>query len=130
MAAPDRTRGSDGGTSLESDLLDRLERQVAELTELKGRVRSLESALEAERKARSQMALRLSAERERVRKLQGEVGSLGAGEKEVARLREELARERQSALGLGTQLEQAWTQLNDLRATQAQGRGPFRRKRG
>ena len=130
MAAPDRTRGSDGGTSLESDLLDRLERQVAELTELKGRVRSLESALEAERKARSQMALRLSAERERVRKLQGELGSLGAGEKEVARLREELARERQSALGLGTQLEQAWTQLNDLRATQAQGRGPFRRKRG
>ena len=76
MAAPDRTRGSDGGTSLESDLLDRLERQVAELTELKGRVRSLESALEAERKARSQMALRLSAERERVRKLQGELGSL------------------------------------------------------
>ena len=130
MAAPDRTRGSDGETSLESDLLDRLERQVAELTELKGRVRSLESALEAERKARSQMALRLSAERERVRKLQGELGSLGAGEKEVARLREELARERQSALGLGTQLEQAWTQLNDLRAKQAQGRGPFRRKRG
>jgi predicted nucleic acid-binding Zn-ribbon protein len=129
MAAPDRTRGSDGGASLEANLLDRLERQVAELTELKGRLRSLESALAAERKARSEMASRLTAERERVKKLEGELGSLGTDEKEVTRLREELARERQSALGLGTQLEQAWTQLNSLKAAQGHGRGPFRRKR-
>jgi predicted nucleic acid-binding Zn-ribbon protein len=129
MAAPERTRGSDGGASLESNLLDRLERQVAELTELKGRLQSLQSALEAERKARAEMASRLSAERERAKKLEGQLGSLGTDEKEVARLREALARERQSALALGSQLEQAWTQLNTLKAAQGRGRRPFRRKR-
>jgi conjugal transfer/entry exclusion protein len=129
MAAPERTRRTDREGSLEAELLDRLERQVAELTELKARVGSLESALEAERKTRAEMAERLTAERDRVKKLHGELSSLGADEKEVARLRDELARERQSALSLGAQLEQAWTQLNALKAAQSHGRGPFRRKR-
>jgi hypothetical protein len=129
MATPDRTREEPREAALETELLDRLERQVAELTELKARVKSLEAALAAERKTRSEMAQRLTAERDRVRELQSELQTLGADEEEVARLREELATERQSAIALGSQLEQAWTQLNDMKIELGQGRGPFRRKR-
>jgi predicted RNase H-like nuclease (RuvC/YqgF family) len=129
MATPDRTREEPREAALEAELLDRLERQVAELTELKARVKSLEAALAAERKTRSEMAQRLTAERDRVRELQSELQTLGADEEEVARLREELATERQSAIALGSQLEQAWTQLNDMKIELGQGRGPFRRKR-
>jgi predicted RNase H-like nuclease (RuvC/YqgF family) len=135
MATPGRTH--EGRThehsreaALETELLDRLERQVAELTELKARVKSLEGALAAERKTRGEMAQRLTAERDRVRQLQSDMQSLGTDEEEVARLREELATERQSAIALGSQLEQAWTQLNDMKLEMGQGRGPFRRKRG
>ena len=128
MATPERTRTGTGDGPLEVELLDRLERQVAELTELKARVKTLEGALAAERKTRSEMSQRLQAERDRVRKLQGDMQSLGAEEEEVVKLREQLARERQSAVALGSQLEQAWTQLNDMRAVQGQGRGPFKRK--
>ena len=129
MATPDQTRDDAREASLETELLDRLERQVAELTELKARVTSLEGALAAERKTRSEMSQRLTAERDRVRKLQADLQALGADEEEVAALREELARERQSSVALGSQLEQAWTQLNDMRAEQAGGRGPFRRNK-
>jgi predicted nucleic acid-binding Zn-ribbon protein len=130
MAAPESTRAGLHEASLESALLDRLERQVAELTELKTRVKSLEAALEAERQTRSEMSQRLTAERERVRKLEKDLQARGRGGDEVAALREKLAEERQTAVALGSQLEQAWTQLNDLKATQRQGRGPFRRKHG
>ena len=130
MAAPDRTHaGMRDDAPLHAELLDRLESQVAELTELRSRVKTLEAALAAERKTRGEMSQRLTAERDRVRKLQGDVQSLGTDEEDVVALREQLARERQSAVALGSQLEQAWTQLNDLRAAQAHGRGPFRRKR-
>ena len=129
MATPDQTRDEAREASLEAELLDRLERQVAELTELRARVTSLEGALAAERKTRSEMSQRLTAERDRVRKLQADLQALGADEEEVAALREELARERQSAVALGSQLEQAWTQLSDMRAEQAGGRGPFRRNK-
>jgi predicted nucleic acid-binding Zn-ribbon protein len=128
MTTPESTRPGAPEASLESALLDRLERQVAELTELKTRVKSLEGALEAERKTRSEMSDRLTAERERVRKLEEELQSLGTDEHEVATLRDHLARERQSAVALGSQLEQAWTQLNDLKAGQRETKGPFRRK--
>ena len=128
MATSDQTRADARGASLEAELLDRLERQVAELTELKARLTSLEGALAAERKTRAEMSQRLTAERDRVRKLQADLQSLGADEEEVAALREELARERQSAVALGSQLEQAWTQLGDMRAEQTHSRGPFRRK--
>jgi chromosome segregation ATPase len=127
MAAPDGTQQKREAV-LETELLDRLERQVSELTELRARVKTLQSALEAERKARSEMAARLASERDRVRKLQHELESLSAEEDDVRVLREELARERQSAVSLGAQLEQAWTQLNELKAAQRHGRGPFRRK--
>jgi chromosome segregation ATPase len=123
--------GTSAGTSeasLEAELLNRLERQVAELTELKARVKTLEGALEAGRKTRSEMSQRLTTERERVRKLQEEMQELGAEKEEVAALREKLAHERQSAVALGSQLEQAWTQLNELKAAQGSGRGAFRRK--
>jgi predicted nucleic acid-binding Zn-ribbon protein len=130
MATPGRTHEGAREGALETELLDRLERQVAELTELRSRVQNLESALAAERKTRSELAQRLSAERDRVRSLQADLQSLGADEEEVAQLREELARERQSAVALGSQLEQAWTQLNDMKIELGQGRGPFRRKRG
>jgi hypothetical protein len=126
MAAPDRTREEREGL-LEAELLDRLERQVAELTELRARLKALEAAVEAERKTRSEMAGRLTAERERAKKLQDELQALSAGAEDVVGLREELARERQSAVALGSQLEQAWTQLNDLRAAQGHGRA-WRRK--
>lgn len=129
MATPDQTRDEAREASLEAELLDRLERQVAELTELKAKVQSLEGALAAERKTRSEMSQRLTAERDRVRQLQADLQALGADEEDVATLREELARERQSAVALGSQLEQAWTQLNDMRAEQAGGRGPFRRNK-
>lgn len=128
MATSDQTRDDAREASLEAELLDRLERQVAELTELKARLKSLEGALAAERKTRAEMSQRLTAERDRVRKLQADLQSLGADEEEVVALREELARERQSAVALGSQLEQAWTQLGDMRAEQTQSRGPFRRK--
>lgn len=128
MATPERTHAGAGDGPLEVELLDRLERQVAELTELRARVTSLEGALAAERKTRSEMSQRLQAERDHVRKLQSDLQSLGAEEEEVLALREELARERQSSVALGSQLEQAWTQLGDMRATQGQGRGPFKRK--
>ena len=127
MATPERTHPGAGDGPLEVELLDRLERQVAELTELRARVKALEGALAAERKTRSEMSQRLQAERDRLRKLQ-ELQSLGADEEQVMALREELARERQSAVALGSQLEQAWTQLNDMRAALASRRGPFRRK--
>jgi predicted RNase H-like nuclease (RuvC/YqgF family) len=130
MAFSGPTREKPREAALETELLDRLERQVAELTELKARVKSLEGALAAERKTRSEMAQRLTAERDRVRQLQADMQSLGGDEEEVARLREELANERQSAVALGSQLEQAWTQLNDMKIELGQGRGPFRRKRG
>jgi predicted RNase H-like nuclease (RuvC/YqgF family) len=130
MATPGRTSEEHREGALETELLDRLERQVAELTELKARVNSLEGALAAERKTRSEMAQRLTAERDHVRQLQTDLQSLGADEEEVARLRQELATERQSAVALGSQLEQAWTQLNDMKIELGQGRGPFRRKRG
>ena len=129
MATPESTRAGLHEASLESALLDRLERQVAELTELKTRVKSLEAALAAERQTRSEMSQRLTAERERVRKLEGDLPAHGGGEDEVAALRQKLAQERQTAVALGSQLEQAWTQLNDLKSAQKQGRGPFRRKR-
>jgi predicted nucleic acid-binding Zn-ribbon protein len=128
MATPESTRAGSPEASLEASLLDRLERQVAELTELKARLKTLEAALAAERKTRSEMSQRLTAERERVTKLQADLKALGADEQEVVALRENLARERQSAVALGSQLEQAWTQLNDLKAAQEHGRGPFRRK--
>jgi chromosome segregation ATPase len=128
MAAPDRTRADDREAALEAELLDRLERQVAELTELRARVKTLEAALAAERKTRAEMSERLGTERDRVRKLQGDLQSLSAEEEEVVRLRGELANERQSAVALGSQLEQAWTQLNALKAAQGHGRGAFRRK--
>ena len=128
MATSDQTRDDAREASLEAELLDRLERQVAELTELKAKLKSLEGALAAERKTRAEMSQRLTAERDRVRKLQADLQSLGADEEEVVALREELARERQSAVALGSQLEQAWTQLGDMRAEQPHGRGPFRRK--
>jgi predicted nucleic acid-binding Zn-ribbon protein len=126
MATP--IRPGTGDSPLEVELLDRLERQVAELTELKARVTSLEGALAAERKTRSEMSQRLQGERDRVRKLQADLQALGADEEEVLALREQLAHERQSSVALGSQLEQAWTQLNDLRASVAGGRGPFKRK--
>jgi predicted nucleic acid-binding Zn-ribbon protein len=130
MATPEqaRTRANGGDSPLEVELLDRLERQVAELTELRARVQTLEGALAAERKTRSEMSQRLQSERERVRKLQADLQALGADEEEVVALREQLAKERQSAVALGSQLEQAWTQLNDMRAAQHSGRGPFKRK--
>ena len=127
MATPESTRAGSPEASLEAELLDRLERQVTELTELKARLKSMEGALEAERKTRSEMSQRLAAERERVTKLQADLQALGAEEEEVIALRENLARERQSAVALGSQLEQAWTQLNELKAAQSQSRG-FRRK--
>jgi predicted nucleic acid-binding Zn-ribbon protein len=130
MATPGSTREEPREAALEIELLDRLERQVAELTELKARVTSLEGALAAERKTRSEMGERLAAERDRVRRLQADLQSLGGDEEEVARLREELATERQNAVALGSQLEQAWTKLNDMKIELGQGRGPFRRKRG
>ena len=128
MATSDQTRDDAREASLEGELLDRLERQVAELTELKAKLKSLEGALAAERKTRAEMSQRLTAERDRVRKLQADLQSLGADEEEVVALREELARERQSAVALGSQLEQAWTQLGDMRAEQPHKSGPFRRK--
>jgi chromosome segregation ATPase len=128
MATPESTRPGAPEASLESALLDRLERQVAELTELKTRVKSLEGALEAERKTRSEMSDRLTAERERVRKLEEDLQA--QGEEEVAELREKLAHERQTAVALGSQLEQAWTQLNDLKPAPRPQKGPFRRKHG
>ena len=128
MTIPEGTRAGISEASLEAELLNRLERQVAELTELKARVKTLEGALEAERKTRSEMSQRLTTERERVRKLQAELQEPRAGKEDVAALREKLARERQSAVALGSQLEQAWTQLNDLKAAQGHGRGVFRRK--
>jgi chromosome segregation ATPase len=128
MATPESTRAGSPDASLEAELLDRLERQVSELTELKARLKTVEGALAAERKTRSEMSQRLTAERERVRELREELESLSAEEQEVATLRDHLARERQSAVALGSQLEQAWTQLNDLKAAQRQGKGPFRRK--
>jgi predicted nucleic acid-binding Zn-ribbon protein len=127
MATPESTRPGSPEASLEAALLDRLERQVAELTELKTRLRNVEGALQAERKTRSEMSERLTAERERVRELEKELQALGADEREVATLRENLARERQSAVALGSQLEQAWTQLNELKSAQ-QSKGPFRRR--
>jgi predicted RNase H-like nuclease (RuvC/YqgF family) len=130
MATPGPTREEPREAALEIELLDRLERQVAELTELKARVTSLEGALAAERKTRSEMAQRLTAERDRARQLQADLHSLDGDEEEVARLREELATERQNAVALGSQLEQAWTKLNDMKIELGQGRGPFRRKRG
>jgi chromosome segregation ATPase len=128
MTFPEGTRAGTSEASLEAELLNRLERQVAELTELKARVRTLEGALAAERKTRSAMSDRLTTERERVRKLQEELQEPRTGNEDVAALREKLARERQSAVALGSQLEQAWTQLNDLKAAQGHGRGVFRRK--
>jgi chromosome segregation ATPase len=128
MTIPEGTRAGISEASLEAELLNRLERQVAELTELKARVRTLEGALAAERKTRSEMSDRLTTERERVRKLQEALQAPRTGNEDVAALREKLARERQSAVALGSQLEQAWTQLNDLKAAQGHGRGVFRRK--
>ena len=128
MAIPESMRAGSPGASLEAALLDRLERQVSELSELKTRLSTVESALAAERKTRAEMAERLAAERARVRELEEVLRLHSADEQEVATLRDHLARERQSALALGSQLEQAWTQLNDLRSAQGQARGPFRRK--
>jgi len=108
---------------VETDLLDRLERQVVELTELRAHVKNLERAVAAERKTRAEMAERLSAERDRVKQLAADIQSMNGDD--VDELRQELARERQSAVALGSLLEQAWTELNDARAGGARGR--FRR---
>ncbi len=119
--------GEADGATLEAELLDRLERQVAELTELRQRVKTLEAAVESERKTRSDLSKRLAAERERAKGLEDDLEAFKTDEEAAAKLLEELSRERQNAFALGAQLEQAWSQLDDSRSHGPKGR--FRRKR-
>ncbi len=125
---PDEFRtGEVHGATLEAELLDRLERQVAELTELRQRVKTLEAAVESERNTRSDLSKRLAAERERAKGLEDDLEAFKTDEEAAAKLLEELRNERQNAFALGAQLEQAWSQLDDSRAQGPKGR--FRRRR-
>jgi len=83
----------DGGR-LEVELLKRLEEQAEELTEMRSRTALLESAVDAERRARQQLGADLEAERAKAKQLQSRARRLSEAAERVPGLEDELARER------------------------------------
>jgi len=86
----------DGGR-LEVELLKRLEEQAEELTKMRSRTALLESAVDAERRARQQLGADLEAERAKAKQLQSRARRLSEAAGQVPMLEDELARERTNA---------------------------------
>jgi len=83
----------DGGR-LEVELLKRLEEQAEELTKMRSRTALLESAVDAERRARQQLGADLEAERAKAKQLQSRARRLSEAAERVPGLEDELARGR------------------------------------
>ena len=79
---------------LEVELLKRLEEQAEELTQMRSRAALLESAVDAERKARQHLGAELEAERAKAKQLQKRARRLSEAAERVPGLEDELARER------------------------------------
>jgi hypothetical protein len=114
------TEDADGNT-----LLDRLERQAAELGRLQGRTSSLERALRAERDARRRIATTLQREREEAAALRERAEHESAAHASAAA---ELERLRQAVVLSEQQTRLIWMQLTESERQLARQSRPLWRK--
>jgi chromosome segregation ATPase len=117
------------GPRLESELLQRLEDQAAALSDTKGRLDLLGSALEAERTLRKQLAGQLEAERSKVEQLDGRVQHSQDAVSQVSELEAELERERARAEDLAMRLAEAWAEMQGIKEALHRPRGVLGRRR-
>ena len=117
------------GARLESELFQRLEDQAAALSETKGRLNLLESALEAERTLRKQLAGKLEAERLKVQQLGGRVQHSDDAAIRVTKVEAELERERARAEDLAMRLDEAWAEMQGMNEALHRPRGVLGRRR-
>jgi chromosome segregation ATPase len=112
-----------------SELLERLELQAAELGVLEERLSAANAALSSERKQREQLEQQLAE----VSKAQGRIDQAAAiAKRERAtrrELEEELVRAEEEIEALRTEVDHAWTRLQDLQEAPAP-ESRWRRRRG
>lgn len=102
--------------ALISDMLDRLERQAAELGKLQARADALEAELAREREAHRRLAEELGRERAEVERLRAVETELEREREAGLRLVRELADARTANDRLESHLTSAWSEVQALRA--------------
>lgn len=117
------------GARLESELLQRLEDQAAALSDTKARLALMESALEAERTLRKQLAAELDTARSQAQQLGGRAQHSRDAADQAAKLESELERERARAEELAVRLDEAWAQMQGMNEALHRPRGMRGRKR-
>jgi predicted RNase H-like nuclease (RuvC/YqgF family) len=120
-AAEARHKSSDG---VNTDILDRLEEQVAENGRLTNRIEALELELKLEKTMISELASELQEQRETIEKLQDRLTAARRTNKRHRETQAELERTRNMLMTLQAEVDYAMAQVAAAEQASTLGRGP------